>query len=212
MKWEEVVVKFSQQPVIDTQMLLAEGHNSAGVRVQISRWVKSGKLLQLRRGIYVFAEPYRKITVHTSYLASFLYRPSYISLEYALSYYGLIPEGVPNITSVTTRRPAEFSTPFGLFTYRHIKRELFWGYRPQDYKGQIAFYALPEKALLDILYLRRSTITESFLEEMRLQNLESIDFSCLNEFADRFGSPTIKKVVGEVRACAEKMKKEFREL
>lgn len=212
MKWEDVLVMLADQPVIDTQMLLAGGHNPAAVQVQLSRWVKAGRLLQLRRGMYLFAEPYRKTPVHPSYLASLLYRPSYISLEYALAYYGLIPEGVPKIISVTTRRPSEFFTPMGVFTYRHIKRELFWGYQPLDWNGQIAFYALPEKALLDTFYLRSHPLTKEFLKEMRLQNLETIDFLRLAEFAGRYSGSRIKDVVAMLEIYAQWIEKEFRPL
>lgn len=222
MRWHDVVKRFNAQPIVDSRMLgLAGGEapssfreccDPAYVQVQISRWVNAGKLLQLRRGFYVLAEPYRKVQVHAPSAASIIYRPSYISLEYALSYYGLIPEAVPNITSITTRRPVEFLTPLGTFTYRHVKRGLFWGYQSQDHAGQTAFYALAEKALLDIFYFRHEPLEEPFFEEMRFQNLEGIDFSRLKNFAGRFKSKRIERGASALEAYAGEMKRGFTNL
>jgi hypothetical protein len=85
-----------------------------------------------------------------------LYSPSYISLEKALSVYGIIPEMVYGITSVTPKTTREFRNKFGDFTYRHIKPTLFFGYRED--KERRCLMAEPEKALLDYLYLNLSKI------------------------------------------------------
>ena len=207
MKFDEVVKRFSSQPILDSEMLLVNGQNPNAVWVQLDRWVKAGKLIQLRRGLYILNGPYRKVSIEIPYLASFLYKPSYISLEYALSYYGLIPEGVPNVTSVTTRRTAEFSNSLGVFIYRHIKKELFWGYHPITMAGQIAFHAFPEKALLDTLYFESRRVNRLFLEGLRLQNVDVIDLKQLNKFAGRFKSPRIRKAVEVAKDYIKELKK-----
>jgi len=78
-------------------------------------------LIQLRRGLYALAPPYASAPPNVLALASRIRVPSYVSLQSALSYHGIIPESVPVVTSVTTNRPGEFETPLGGFLYRHLK-------------------------------------------------------------------------------------------
>jgi len=89
----------------------------------------------------------------TSFLANKIYRPSYVSLETALSYYGIIPETVYSITSVTSKPTRAFEA-FGLdFSYTRIKQAAFCGYTTKQENGLTFFLAEPEKALADFLYL-----------------------------------------------------------
>ena len=104
-------------------------------------------------------------------MANRLKRASSVSLQSALEFHGLIPEYVPSVTSITTGRPEELVTSFGTFIYKHIKKELFSGYRIVDVgEGQSAFIATPEKALLDLLYLTPGSDNPDYLGELRLQN------------------------------------------
>lgn len=187
MNFETLVQNYSDLPVIDSQWLLAGVSNPAAVNVQLTRWRKSGKLMQLKKGLYLLAEPYRKVEIYEPYLASILQRPSYLSLEKALEFHGLIPESVPVFTSVTTKRPARFETAMGCFQYRHVQESLFWGYEAVSVRGQTAFFARPEKALLDLIYLNAIQVTPEYLEEMRFQNVDKISAKTLLSFAQRFG-------------------------
>lgn len=112
--------------------------------VQLYRFVKRGLLISLKRGLYCFAD--REVDTFT--LANQIYTPSYISLETALNYHGVIPDvplaGVNSVSPTTTRK---FLTPKGNFFYQKLSSKLFWGYSEAPYK--IAF---PEKALLDYVY------------------------------------------------------------
>jgi predicted transcriptional regulator of viral defense system len=90
----------------------------------LSRWVKEGKLVRLRNGFYSFPE-YLNESGSQMYIANRIYRPSYISLQTALSFYGIIPEAVTNVTSVTTLKTAEFENRFGTFSYKTIQPRLF---------------------------------------------------------------------------------------
>jgi len=191
MRWEEFIKSLGNLPVIDTELMLSGVTNPKPVKVQISRWAKAGKLIQLKRGVYLFSEDYRKTEVYEPYIASILKKPSYISLEKALEYHGLIPEAVPVYTSVTTKWPRKFTSKIGVFDYRHIKNSLFWGYEPVIQKKQTGFMAMPEKALLDLIYLRGIKVSPEYLEELRLQNTEKIDAARLLEFAGRFNKPGI---------------------
>lgn len=191
MKWEEFLKSARNLPVLNVELLLAGTYSVEPIRVQLSRWQKAGKLVQLKRGIYLLSEEYHKVNAYEPYLASILKIPSYISLEKALEYHGLIPEAVSVYTSVTTKRQGRFISGAGIFDYRHIKSSLFWGYESITVNKQTGFIASPEKALLDLVYLNNLKITLDYLREMRLQNVEKINLNKLLEHAGRFKSPGI---------------------
>ena len=191
MKWEEFIKITGKLPAVDTEILLAGRSNPGPLKVQISRWHKAGKLIQVKRGIYLLAEDYRKVEVYEPYVASLLKKPSYISLEKALEYHSLIPEAVRVYTSVTTKRPGRFVSKLGVFDYRHIKSSLFWGYESISVNKQTAFMAEPEKALLDLIYLNGVNISLEYLKELRLQNVEKISLDKLFKYAGNFKSPGI---------------------
>ncbi len=132
------------------------------------RWTQKGYLLRLRRGMYAFAE-YKGTPEMAIYFAGRLYRPSYISLHTALSGYGLIPESVVQITSVTPLKTAVFRNDFGEYLYKSVQAELMFGYAPRQLaNGRTAAYATREKALLDLLYLYPFYKTEQALVDLRL--------------------------------------------
>lgn len=212
MKIEELLKRVRGEAVIDVENLLAGVSNPASIRVQLSRWCKSGKLIKLKNNIYLLAENFRKVDIYEPYIASVLKRPSYISLEKAFEYYGLIPEGVPVYTCVTTKRPGKIITPIGTFDYRHIKNSLFWGYHSLLMNKQTAFIAAPEKALLDFFYLKGFRVDEGYLEEMRLQNMRKINLSKLMEYAKKFENTGIFKAAQVIKDYAIKYKKEERRL
>ncbi|MEI7749982.1 MAG: hypothetical protein WCJ25_03180 [Candidatus Moraniibacteriota bacterium] len=125
--------------------------------LNLKNWLKKGHLVMLRRGLYITTEEARKNDSMT--FATKIYPPSYVSLEMALGFYGIIPEAVFTVTSVTTRKTKQFETPQGLFKYQKIKKEAFGGYETQK-NGKISFnIALPEKALVDFFYLNRDILT-----------------------------------------------------
>jgi len=152
------------------------------------------------------------VDIYEPYIASVLKKPSYISLQKAFEYHGLIPEGVPVYTCVTTKRPGKIITPIGTFDYRHIKNSLFWGYDSFTVNKQLAFIACPEKALLDFFYLKGLRVDGGYLEEMRLQNFRKINFSRLMEYARKFQSPGILRVAQVIRKYATKRKIEEKHL
>lgn len=191
MRIEEFLNLTAGLSVIESEILCTGVPSPASLKVQLSRWEKAGKIIQLKRGVYVMAEVYRKVELYEPYVAGVLKKPSYISLEKALDYHGLIPESAYVYTSVTTKRPGKFVTKVGTFDYRHIKEGLFWGYESVTFNRQTAFFAAPEKALLDYFYLRKRNISEGYLAGMRLQNVENIDPEKLLGYARRFNSPSM---------------------
>jgi predicted transcriptional regulator of viral defense system len=181
--------------VFETAALLAGPDSPREARRQLSRWVASGRLIQLRRGLYMLAPPYAGEVPNPLALASRIRVPSYVSLQSALSYHGVIPESVPMVTSVTTNRPGRFNTPLGFFHYRHLKQDLFWGYREVDVgAGQKSFVAIAEKALLDQYYLTPGNIDASFVGELRLAP-DILDVDRLRSFVARAEKPRLTRAV-----------------
>jgi predicted transcriptional regulator of viral defense system len=137
-------------------------------RNNLARWAKKGYLIRLRQGYFAFSE-YLNKPDYSLYFANRIYRPSYISLQTALSFYGMIPETVVQITSVTALKTASFSNNFGEYSYKSIKENLMFGYNLKPMADNRAIQlATPEKALLDLLYLYTFYDNEQELEELRL--------------------------------------------
>jgi hypothetical protein len=200
MKWGALLEIIGDEPVFHSSLLLAGSPNPVDLGRQLSRWVKSRKLLQLRRGLYSLAEPHRKNPAHPFLVANRLKRASYVSLQSALEHHHLIPEYVPTITSITTGRPETLSTPLGNYVFKHIKKNLFFGYRLVDLGiGQSAFVAGPEKALLDLLYLTPASDDFNYLKELRLQNTQNLSLGLLLEQALSFGSQKLLRAVQKIK-------------
>ena len=134
----------------------------------LGRWVGKGLLVKLRNGYYSFPEYLGKAD-YSLYIANRIYRPSYVSLHTALAFYGLIPEAVVQVTSVTSLKTNTFTNPFGEYTYQSVRQDLVFGY---DLKplgdGLTLLMAGPEKALLDLLYLYPFYRKEEDFRDLRL--------------------------------------------
>jgi predicted transcriptional regulator of viral defense system len=203
MKFEELLHIVGSEPVFDTGLLLAGNVDPDVVRKQLSLWTKAEKLYQLRRGVYALAPPFQQSRPHPFLLANRLMRGTYVSCQSALAYYGLIPEYVPSVTSVTTSRPGCWETPFGRFAYRHIKANLFYGHRSETVAtGQTAMVARPEKALLDLVYLQPGGDAPDYLRELRLQNLEQLDIDVLYRQAELVKSPKLVRAAQHIAELA----------
>ena len=198
-------------PVFSSSLLLAGRGSADSMRRQLDRWVKSGRLIQLRRGVYSVAPPYRAEAPHPFLVANHLRKPSYVSLQSALSYYGMIPEFVPAATSVTTGRPEELQTPLGRFVFRHVKNTAFFGYHQKEIsRGQSVFLASPEKALLDLLYLTPGSDSPEFLEELRFEPMDHFDWEVLHRHAERLKNQKLERAVELLsRMTAGKSDQEF---
>jgi predicted transcriptional regulator of viral defense system len=208
MKFDELLTLMDGQGWFDLATVVQlSGHPASGLVAQLHRWIKAGRLVSLRRGMYAFAEKYRRTPIHATQLANRIYAPSYLSIHWALGFYGLIPEKVVAYTSVTSRVPKNFTNDFGVFTYRHLKPSVFFGYRRVLIDGAPVLLAEPEKALLDFLYLEPGSWGRERLLGMRFQNMELVKAKRLAEYADRFGSPRVTAGVSIWCALASDEKK-----
>ncbi len=154
-------------------------------RVKLNHLLKIKALIRVKKGIYIFGKNFARQPYSSEVLANMIYGPSYVSLEWACQYYRLIPEKVTTVTSVTTGRSKRFQTPIGLFTYDHLSIHAF----PvavtlaKFSDNQQALIATKEKALADLLVIRRGAFTskkhfkETVFEDLRI---EEEDFYSLN--------------------------------
>lgn len=165
-------------------------------RDNLSRWTRKGYLTHLKRGWYAFPE-FKNSPDFAEYVAGRIYRPSYVSLHSALAFFGLIPEAVFQITSVTSLKTASFKNDFGEYSYKSVKNELMFGYFPRELaEGRPVAFATCEKALLDLLYLYPFYNTESELVELRLDKdmlHENCDKTTWRSFGQRFQSAALEQ-------------------
>ena len=145
---------------------------------------QQGLLTSLKKELYIYNSPYTKTLISKEIIANNLLGPSYISYEYALSYYGLTPERVEEVTSATTKRSKTFSTAYGTFSYRHIDKKLYaLGVKIVSSKQGNFMMASKEKALCDKVFATKGVKIASkksmriFLEEdLRIDMDELFDF------------------------------------
>lgn len=152
---------------------LFPNERATAIRTQLYRLAQKGLITSIKRGLYCFD----KSGVDEFILAGQLYSPSYISLETALNYHGVIPDIPIMVTSVTPTTTKKIETSLGNYNYLKIDSKLFFGYSQTPFN--IAF---KEKALLDYFYLRR--IRKASLE-MRLR-LDGWDWKRYHEYAAVF--------------------------
>ena len=199
MKFSKLIAIAGDEPVFGTGHLLAGDVSPQGIRAQLSRWVSEGRLIMLRRGLYTIAPPYRTKTPSPFVVANAVSPGSYVSCQSALSWHGVIPEGVKAVTSVTPGRPGIHKNPLGTFIQRHVKPDLHWGYEivPMPGGGN-ARIALPEKALLDLLYLEHGGGSPAYIRQLRLSGHGELSAAILLRFARRWGSPGMIRAAGTV--------------
>jgi predicted transcriptional regulator of viral defense system len=196
MKFRELVETVGELPVFRGSLLLAGDRDPVDVRRQLARWKAAGKVVQLRRNVYVLAAPWRRVEPHPFLIANELQQPSYVSLQSALAHHGLIPEAVPVTTSVTTGRPATIDTPLGRYIYQHVRPEAFFGYqRVPLARDQDALVADPAKALLDLVHLTPGGDAADHLHSLRLEGLEEVRPEDLRDHARRWNRPKIDRAV-----------------
>jgi predicted transcriptional regulator of viral defense system len=168
-------------------------------RRRLSEWQKKGYIKKVIKGYYLFSD----VALDENMLwtiANKIYKPSYISFETAMSHYRLIPESVYLITSASTRRTILFETPMARFSYRTIKRALFFGYSLLPGGIKVAFI---EKAILDYFYINPAVRTADDFSSLRINREEMIsrfDVERFNGYLQRFNhkrlSKTMKRFLG----------------
>ncbi len=155
--------------------------------IQLLRWQKAGYIRKIIRGWYVFSDtPLSEELL--MFMANKIIIPSYVSLEFAFSFYHLIPEGVFQITSITSKKTQQYNSLVATFHYRHLKSELMFGYHLETYSLSKICIADLEKAILDFLYLTPEADSHHYFDEMRLNAdvLKKLDLAKLNVYLKIF--------------------------
>lgn len=161
---DRVFAAAKQLPYFDFSDLATVETDRIYLKILLSRYEKSGKVIRLKKGVYVtkdYIETIRgkgRLSAYSEFLANILYQPSYLSLEYILYRHNLLTEIPVNFTLVTKNKPAAFRNRFGGFFYRKVKDELFCGFDIISEGDFSIIRATKAKALFDYLYLRKNTI------------------------------------------------------
>lgn len=181
-----------------TAMLLEELKTYASPKTKLSRMVAQGKLTQVTRGIY---ETDRNAAAYL--LAGSIYGPSYISFDYALAKYGLIPEAVYTITSATFEKKKKklYETPFGTFSYRDVPPSAFpLGQELLREEDRWYRIAVPEKALCDKLFTLPPVANQKELQALLLDDLRidetgllALNEGLISEFSGLYGSTNVTR-------------------
>ena len=197
----------------DYLALLQSLQEYAHPRDKITTMLRRGDIVRVKKGIYVFGRAYARRPYSLEIQANMIYGPAYVSLDSALQYHGLIPEGVEAVTSMTVNRPRRFTTPAGLFIYRPAAPAAY----PLDVDlveigGGAFLLATPEKALADrVKDDRGSSLTSvADMERYLLSHLRiypagvgSLDPGRLDAIATAYGSRKVRLVAAFVRSLQE---------
>ncbi|MCK4303688.1 MAG: hypothetical protein KAY24_05560 [Candidatus Eisenbacteria sp.] len=191
--------------VFDYQVLQDALSGYRKPRDKVTQLLANGTLIRIRKGLYCFSEAFRRESVVREYLANLIYGPSYVSLEFALSHHGLIPERVETVTSVTPQRPREFFTPFGAFSYRKLNERKYSVGAALEKAGATTFLiATAEKALADKVWTdkrfsgsRIADFEDYLLDDLRVDPnvMNRLDMSRLEAIASAYRSTKIDNLV-----------------
>lgn len=206
MRFEQFREKVKTFPILSGEYLKLVFPYNQQFKNQLRRWCLAKKLIRLRRNYYILNPEDRRIYPSRMHVASELYKPSYISLEYALSLYDLIPEKVTDITSLSTRKTYQLQNDLGSFVYQHIQQRCFTGFtQMKDEVGLPYFVAVPEKAVVDFVYFHLPQFTgevpaqDVLRESFRIQHADTLDPNKMKEYASLFQSKKLEKVIAQVK-------------
>ena len=171
-KVAEIKAYLDRLPYFEIDNLKIFGAAPAYLRILLSRLETRGAIVRMKRGVYA-AKAYcdkmksaGKWPVYLEFLASKIYSPAYLSLDYVLYAHNILTEAPVNFTLISAGKTAFYKNALGAFSYHKIKAPLFCGYAVSK-EGEFPVYkASKAKALFDFLYLRRDLLREkkAFLE------------------------------------------------
>lgn len=190
-------------PYFGIENLRILGADLNHLRIALSRLSKRGKIIRLKKGFYVskeFVEKTKKennFSAFLEFLASKIYSPSYLSLDYILYENNTLTEIPKNFTLITKNKTAIFSNKLGIFIYHKIKDNLFLGFETKKVRDFLVFKATKTKALFDFLYLRKKIIlNKRTAEELRLnlENFNEKEKKELKKYVDLEGTKKMKEI------------------
>lgn len=182
-----------------SSILLNNGYT--GINDKINKLKKEGLIQTLKRGLYLHKSPFNKTYISKEIIANTLLSPSYISFDYALYFYGLIPESVYDITSATTKRSKSFKTDSGTYSFKQVKKELFQiGLTIKSTQNGNFIIATKEKALCDKVYYTKNiqitskkSMIEFLVNDLRI-DIEELEEFNMDIFTDYYNVCKSKKI------------------
>lgn len=197
------ILRFAKTAYIETQNLKPLLGDYINPDDFISRMVKKGELIRLKNGFFLISEKIQDSPVPYEQIANLLYGPSYISFEWALSYYKMIPEGVYVITSTSATKSKIFVTPEGTFDYIYLNHHRYAiGIDQKENVAGRFLIATPEKALADLVHLKSKKLEGKdllidLIEARRMDeaNLKNLDKKHLLEIAENYHSKAVINLV-----------------
>lgn len=179
------ILGFAETAYIEAQNLIPLLGDYTNPRDFIARLVKRGDLIRLKNGFFVIAEKIKKSAVPYPQIGNLLYGPSYISLEWALSYYGMIPEGVYVVTSVAATKSKSYHTPLGTFDYHYLSHDRYAiGIDQKESFAGRFLIATPEKALADLIHFKSrnlETVEDMLIDLIEARRIDENDLKKLNK-------------------------------
>ena len=159
----------------------------SSLKIALSRAVKTGEILRLAGGLY--SRDFKNVSWEN--LAISIYEPSYVSFESALNFYNILSQQSAVLSLATVKRAKKISIYDQIISYRHLRRNLFWGYKKKDN----FLLAEAEKAFLDLAYISLNGYGHFAPEEM---NLKLLDVKKIKKYLSRFNNSRLEKIVMKV--------------
>lgn len=189
MDLNQIIRSYSEQPLTH-QLLMSLFKEYERPNDKIHRLLKEGILQSIKKGLYIAGPALNAGKPEPILLANHILGPSYVSTDTALAYYGLIPERVYEVSSMTTKASRAFSTPMGLFTYTKLPLPYYsFGILQEKVSDdQYAMMASAEKALFDkivttpgLILRSKKSIAHYLLEDLRMDedNLRGMDINAM---------------------------------
>ncbi len=194
MTFRKNIRPYAQVPIVH-QVVMEALHEYNRPNDKVSELIRSGELISLRRGLYIPGPDTDLPSPETFLIANHLRGPSYVSQESALSYWGMIPERVFEISSVTVKSTKLYDTPIGRFSYRHVASP-YYSFGVQSVElapQQVAMVASREKALCDKIVLSAGVLLRSvgqtrayLLDDLRLdlQDLQGLSIPTIQSWLE----------------------------
>lgn len=167
--------------------------NCANLAMKAKRLEQSGDIIRLKKGLYVVSHKTSRKDISTFLLANHIYGPSYVSMQTALRFYGLIPEAVYSVQSMTTGIARSYQNGIGTFNYIHVPESYYpVGVTIHEESGASFMIASREKALCDLmvytpnLNLRFMTEIRDYLEydiRFDMEELPSLNLDIIRDCA-----------------------------
>ncbi len=167
----------------------------------VKRACASEGIIRVKKGLYCLSPKYQRHTINLYQLAQYIYGPSYVSMESALSYHGWIPEAVHTLTSVCVKKSKDFMTPLGAFSFKRVPSAVFYSGvdRIASENGAAFFMATPLKALADYVYIHKENWEESapVIKSLRVEPdcLKKAGQEELDQLYKNYNSKRVKKFI-----------------